>query len=338
MKISLRSINICDRIQRMKKYSFKSKNVSKKNAEFIDRLNPELKLHAAKKLILREAILYGQKICPELILEEYRVTAEHSGLNTSDVYNWMIMDSTTLKFEKELTFAYQKEISRTKRALYAATFQNHEGEMSLFRYKNNEYNFTAIGESLFSLRCGVNEKGLFAARHRIYSGSEEAGITPGMVIRLLLQRCSSADSAISFLKSIPHSTCSSYFIGHKNNMFIVETVPKLVKIIAPEKYFLTLANHFLSEELVNLDIKNSLFPQNNSIRRDSHAAFFLMKNRHKLDIELAKTILNNREGDISSAEGDFTTRYAMIYEENSRSFLLAEDSKGKRKYKKIKIG
>lgn len=322
----------------MKEYVLKPKNIIHKSAQFLSRLKPELKLPAKTHSLIREAILYGQKICPELILEEYRKTAEKSSLNTTELYHWMIVNSTQLQFEKELTFSFQREISRNKRALFASTLQNHLNGLSVFRYKNNEYSFTGIGETLYSLRAGVNESGLFVTRHRIYSNETGAGITPGMVIRLLLQRCGSADAALALLQSIPHSSCASYFVGQKNQACVIETAPGQVKIVPPDKFFLTLANHFISEELVPLDIKNAAFPENNSIRRDSHAAFFIMKNRHKLDTETAKTILSHREGDIYSTEGNFITRYAMIYEEDSGYFTLTENLKGKRKYKKIKIG
>lgn len=321
----------------MEKYNWKHSNITKKNAKFLDNLKPDLKFTGKEKYKLKDAILYGQKICPELVLEEYRKTAQNSLQNTTEIYNYMILDSLRLKFEKNTSFAVLSDVTENNKTIIATTTQAHSKNFNIFNVKTREYFFTGIGETLNSLKCGINENKIFIAYHNIYSKHENIGLTPGMIMRLALQRSGSINDVMRILASYPHAKNSAYFVVHKEKMLVFQTANGINKIIYPKKYFLSFTNHFMDEMLSAFDLKKQMFPENTSVQRDAHVAYFLMQSRRNISTGTVKRIFNSNDSDICSNQENFSTEYALIYEYPDDNVIISHGPPQNNKYKRLKL-
>lgn len=320
----------------MEKLSWNQKKTFKKYIKKLSSLSLDLKLPTVVKSNLSDALLFSKKICPDL-LQEYKVISESSNANTLDLFNYMLVGSLKLTFTKETSFACLPEITKDNRILIGSTSQYHGAEPTIFKIKSNEYNFIGIGETLSDLKCGLNNNGLFISNHKMYSREAGKGLTPGIMMRLILERAGSLNDALRMLDQFPHAGCSSYFLSHRNNVLIFEASPNISCVVHPQKGFLIAANHFIAEKMVNLDEKNIIFPENNSIQRDSHAAYIIMQNRRKIKHDTLINILSNKTGDITSTEGNFTTKYSIIYEQGNSFLEVSDGSPLLKKFKKVKI-
>ncbi len=249
----------------------------------------------------------------------------------------MILDSLKLKFEKQTSFAILPDITVNQNAIVASTFQAHEEKMNVFRYKSKKTPFVGVGQSMNYLKCGINKNGIFISYHKIYSQHEQQGITPGMIMRIVLERSDGLNDAMKILETSPHAENSAYLVCSADRFAVFQTAGGINKVIFPQKYFLTLSNHFFSEDLKPYDIRDQLFPQNTSVQRDAHVAYYIMHARRKNDIDTVKRILRHEESDISSAKGDFKTKYSLFYEYGTPNMFVTLGPPQESKYKKIKL-
>ncbi len=321
----------------MKKYTFKPENISKKGARFFDKKNLDLAFNSKEKSKLKQAILHGQKICPELVLNEYKNTAEISVVNTMQLFNYQILNSIKTGFEKQNSFVVLPDISVNNNTIIASTLQAHNREINVFKYKSKSGSFTALGTNISNLKCGINQNGIFIAYHKIYTQNNHNGITPGMIMRIVLERAKGLNQATEILHTIPHAENASYLVCSGDRHLIFETAEGINKILYPQKYYLSLSNHFLSEELKPEDIREQIFPANISVQRDAHVVYYLVHARRKVDVDTIKRILGNTQSGICSDEGELNTKYSLYYEYGKRDMFVALGPPTKNKFKKISL-
>ncbi|MGG4344101.1 C45 family autoproteolytic acyltransferase/hydolase [Paenibacillus lautus] len=102
------------------------------------------------------------------------------------------------------------------------------------------YNLQAIGR-----HDGVNEKGLAAGLHFVSFDGYEAGLSPWVGVRMILESCGTVEEASYMLRHIPHAACYNFSIGDaRGNMAVVEASPDQVITRAGGGAAIACVNHY----------------------------------------------------------------------------------------------
>ncbi|MGB7998820.1 MAG: C45 family peptidase [Anaerobacillus sp.] len=101
------------------------------------------------------------------------------------------------------------------------------------------------GHSLFGigLHDGMNEHGLTAGLHFVSTRYHQKGYMAGIVVRMILDQCSTVHEAITLLRKLPHADEYNYSLTDATGRSaIVEAGPFVTNVLEKEHLFCT--NHF----------------------------------------------------------------------------------------------
>ncbi len=100
----------------------------------------------------------------------------------------------------------------------------------------------------------INEKGLFVGITYAFGTTWSYGLSWKELTRIIGERCATVDEALEILKNMPVSIPKNFFIADKaGNMAVVEHNSDKYKIIYPKNNLLIQTNHYLDQELSEID-------------------------------------------------------------------------------------
>jgi predicted choloylglycine hydrolase len=147
---------------------------------------------------------------------------------------------------------------------------------------------------------GLNEAGLAVAMSTVRPIELKPGINWFIVVRAVLDKCSSVIDAAKFLRNVKFSTGNNYLLVDKSgDMTVVEASPQKVRLRRKsEQGFLVATNHFLHPEMK--DVENVKERPPSSVRRYERITEMISLNGGKVDTQLAKKILADHKGSVCS--------------------------------------
>ncbi|KAB7663646.1 C45 family autoproteolytic acyltransferase/hydolase [Bacillus sp. B1-b2] len=161
----------------------------------------------------------------------------------------------------------------------------YDGVFTLYQNEQrNSYALAGYNLQLIGRHDGVNEKGLVAGFHFVNNEDYQVGISPWVIVRMILDTCSSVEEAILLLREIPHAACYNYSIADKlGNIAAIEATPNKM-VVRYEEDYLSCVNHFQASELkeknrsiIDGSIKReqylSSFKNKEHLHEDMHALF-----------------------------------------------------------------
>ena len=182
---------------------------------------------------------------------------------------------------------------------------------------------------------GINEKGLGVAQSGIISYLKP-GLSFWVIVRYILDKCSSIKAGIDFLIDIPHYSTMTYLLADPTgNMAIVEVGPKdEIMIREPAKNFLVSTNHYNHPKMQKVKIYE---PPDSQIRYN-YIVQALMKTPNNVNEKFFQKILSSHEGLVCSHRDDINlgTLWSVIYNLNTLEIWRAEGHPCKTQYKEDK--
>ena len=122
----------------------------------------------------------------------------------------------------------------------------------VFTNPRNGFSSVGFSHSLVGRLDGMNEKGLVVGLHFVNHQHKQEGFLATMIVRILLEECSTTEEAVKLLKMIPHGYCYNYSITDKEGKTVkVEASPKQQIEITSNPLICT--NHFEHANLKSLN-------------------------------------------------------------------------------------
>ncbi|ELV06492.1 C45 family autoproteolytic acyltransferase/hydolase [Brachyspira hampsonii] len=193
---------------------------------------------------------------------------------------------------------------------------------------NSSYLFIGNTTAFIEIEDGINEKGLAAALTFVYPTKIDYGFNAGMIIRYILEKCSTVDEALEFLKNIPISSAQNIILAdRKGSIALIECNCKKVEIIKNDYVFIS--NHFVSKSMkeYNTNIEDDIYSNERYITMED--AF---KN-YDYDLNFAKKLISGEYGFLCQYDRklNFDTVWSAIYSIKNKKSIYSRRKSVKKK-------
>lgn len=144
---------------------------------------------------------------------------------------------------------------------------------------------------------GINEARIAVTVNAGQSESSRSIGTPvSLVIREVLQYCSTIEQAVDLIENSHVFVADSYLIadGKTARAVIVEKTPAKTAVVKPTKDYIVSSNHFLSRELKDDPSNLEYMKHGTTVQRYDRMEQLLNSHYGKLDIETTASILRDR--------------------------------------------
>lgn len=184
---------------------------------------------------------------------------------------------------------------------------------------------------------GVNDAGLFAAISATFIPGVQAGLPFWFIVRHVLEHCDTADEAIEWIRSVPHSQSRNYMLADSRQAAVVEASIDGVRIRRPENGILVMTNHPLHPDLA---ARTAFVPGDSPVRYDRLRAL----PDASITRDDVKAALNDREHGVCAHavfDGEsFGTIWSVIGYPEERRLAIAPgtgDGAGEMEYRDYRL-
>ncbi|MFW9991000.1 MAG: C45 family autoproteolytic acyltransferase/hydrolase [Candidatus Odinarchaeota archaeon] len=147
---------------------------------------------------------------------------------------------------------------------------------------------------------GVNEGIAIAiSSSNLYKYPIQPGVSMNLATRWVLDHCSTTKEAVTFLKKVPHVAAFNFLIADKNNGIArVEASPKKVHVIHYDEGFAVSTNHYLSDEMKELEVSGDENPNGSSESRVVNAKKWFENRQGPVTTEYARELAKDHENGV----------------------------------------
>ena len=197
--------------------------------------------------------------------------------------------------------------------------------------------FVGQGDVFIGREDGVNDKGLAVGYTFVDGLTQQPGINFQLVIRGLLEKCSSVQSAIEWLQKLPLSTYQNFVLADRSgDLAIVESSPERIEVRYPEENipFVVATNIFQLPSMRRLQ-KNEDRNWYESETRYETIMQALEEKQATLSLEVCQDILSGKYGFVCQypRKGDFDTIWSVAANLHTLVIRRAEGNPSRVKYK-----
>ncbi|QTQ11015.1 acyl-CoA--6-aminopenicillanic acid acyl-transferase [Treponema parvum] len=216
----------------------------------------------------------------------------------------------------------------------------HKGSKRILYAPENGNRFLLNTSSFVNGEEGMNEHGLIAAMTFVLPHLEQ--IRPGFnalfLIRFILEKCKTAEAAVTAIKMLPVSSPANILVCDKNaNMTVAELSPDTREIRKCEtspygSKFIVAANHFTDERMLRRDNSDgNIFRSQERYK----TVFDTFQNKIENPMEFATDVLRGRYGFICQygKEENFKTAWSSVFNASDLSVYCAAGSPDKTKFR-----
>lgn len=181
------------------------------------------------------------------------------------------------------------------------------------------YAFNGNTTAFIEMEDGINEYGLAIGLTFLYPALIKPGLNAGMLVRYLLEKCTTVEEAVKSLKKIPIASQQTLTLADSTgSMAVIECNCEHMEIIRPTEKdnFVVAANIFTSEEMAKYN--NNVIDNWRAEERYFVASRALKEHRNNFSLELAKDILSGKYGFMCQYDRrtGADTVWSVIYEHN----------------------
>lgn len=293
-------------------------------------------LNKERELFACDCIPLYQRYFPE-ILEEIRGIADGQKMDYMDLCTFLFSmycfefnnhcTCFAFKDKNNLIFARNSDFLVELEKLY----------MNCIYKLDTGYSFNANTTAFVQMEDGVNEYGLAVGLTFIYPHIRNPGLNAGMLVRFLLEKCSSVEEALTALKKLPIASAQALTImDAKGDMVVVECNPLGMEIIYPnqDENFVVATNNFNSDRMKIYANPEGLDDWNS---RERHEVAYkaLFENKDNFSFELAKNILCGKYGFMCQYNRRMgaDTVWSVIYDLKNKKIFRVEGNPSRKNFK-----
>jgi len=163
-----------------------------------------------------------------------------------------------------------------------------------------------------------------------------------LTTKWILDHYSTTEKAVAFLKKVPHVAAFNFLIADsENNIARVEASPKKVHAIYYDDGFAVSTNHYLSEEMKEVEMSRTENPNGSSDTRYDNAMNWFEKKKGIVTEDHARELTSVHEGGLcdhyeyENKKGG--TIWSWIHTIGEPDILVASGSPCKNEYVRSKI-
>jgi predicted choloylglycine hydrolase len=181
---------------------------------------------------------------------------------------------------------------------------------------------------------GYNEHGLAIGLTFIFPRLFKPGLNAGILLRYILEKCSTVQEALEALHVLPISSCQTLTIADRTGaMAVVECNCEKIVIIEPEadEHFVVSANNFVSPEMREYERLCWI-----DARERYNVARHALGTTDNYSCELAQEILSGKHGFMCQYESGtygFDTLWSTVYDLSNDRIFRAEGNPAKVEFK-----
>jgi predicted choloylglycine hydrolase len=256
------------------------------------------------------------------------------GLKINKNYGYMINFAEVITGHPKLTMTWPKELKNLVActqlfALSEATtdgndyiarnydFPNELEEYQMVRSAKPEKGYKTISMTqvcLAGTHHGMNEKGLVIAQNygrgwrKEFKDYRLKGVPATIIIQAALENCATMEEAVEFIIKFPNRTNGAHYgiLDKEGNACLIETTATRPAFRYPENGILTHTNLYMTEELMNANIPDSVNWKTEHMTRPYHLS---PQRRY----ERANELINKMKGKLNREE-----LYKILSDHNNR--------------------
>lgn len=305
-----------------------------KNGKKLDNC-PTFEVDEEKRKFAEECTKIYEKYYPEVVME-IRGIADGNQISY-EYLSGMLFSMYCFEFDNKCTCL---AISNENQILFA---RNSDFLVSLEKlYMNciynldNVYSFNGNTTAFVEIEDGVNEKGLAVGLTFIYPKLRKPGFNSGMLVRYILEKCSTTEEAIDAIKNLPIASQQTVTLADKKgHIAIVECNSEKVVVIKQRlgEDFVTTANKFNSNEM-----KSYLNPQIDDWFSDDRYNTARNALEHKKSTDGLKFVMDLLGGKYGfmcqyDRKKNADTVWSVIYDLKNNKIWRVEGNPGRKKFK-----
>ena len=289
----------------------------------------KIKISKERENFAKKCIPIYKKIFPEII-EEIKGISEALNIDYKSIC-YFLFSMYAFTFENKcsaLAFKTDNEIILAKNSDFLIDIEKYSD--STYYKLNNSYSFIGNTTAFIEMEDGINDKGLSCALTFVYPTKINYGLNAGMIIRYILEKCSTLKEALIFLKEIPISSSQNIIIADKNgSIALIESNYDKLEIIENEYVFTS--NHFESETMkkYNTNLNDDIY---------SHERYNTLKEalkNYKHHLYFSKNLMSGKYGFLcqyNRKTSDIDTIWSSIYSLKEKSIYRSEGNPSRKKY------
>lgn len=313
---------------------FKYGSMLKKNGVIING-SPTFEISEEMKLFAAQCLPIYEEYYPEIIQE---IKGMSDAQDTNMLLYEMLFSMYCFKPEQHCTcFA----LSNRENIVFG---RNSDFLVSLEKLNMNclyslkdSYAFNGNTTAFIEIEDGMNEHALAVGLTFLYPHTRKPGLNAGMLLRYILEKCTTTKEAIKALQQLPIASAQTFTIADRTgDIAVVECNPVSLEVIYPcsNNCFVAATNHFNSTTLQDYNAPKDIDTWKSIERYETVCnAFNSKKNKQVLDF--SKDLLSGKYGFICQYDRkkNADTVWSVIYDVKQRKVYRVEGNPSRKIFK-----
>jgi len=291
-------------------------------------------INEERRKFAKQCLPIYQKYYPE-ILEEIKGIAEGQKMSYEELYTFLLSmycfdfcphcTCIAIKEEEQIVFGRNSDFFVELEKLY----------MNCIYQLNDAYAFQGNTTAFVEMEDGANEYALAVGLTSVCPINIKPGFNAGMIVRYLLEKCSTTRQVIEVLKKIPIASSQTLMIADQyGDIVVIECNCNEIKVIEMEEHFLVTTNHFHSNEMLKYNREDI---DDWKSKERYQVAYSTLKNK-SLSFELVKDILKGQYGFMCQYDRrkNADTVWSVIYDLKHKDIYRVEGNPRRKDYKRDK--
>ncbi|SHH48404.1 Predicted choloylglycine hydrolase [Anaerosphaera aminiphila DSM 21120] len=206
---------------------------------------------------------------------------------------------------------------------------------TIYKFSGNSLSFMGNTTAFVEIEDGINERGLAIGLTSVAPKKIDFGLNAGMILRLILEKCSSVDEAVDLLNNILISSSQTFVIADKSKGVLVECNCERVEVVSIKD-----VNFAYSTNMFNLEKMKEYnnLPKENwfAVERYETMDKYFKSLKNFITLNEAKSLLSGEEGFICQydrREGRDTV-WSVIYDLSDNSIYRVEGNPSRKEFKR----
>ena len=206
---------------------------------------------------------------------------------------------------------------------------------AIYQLSGCSHTFTGNTTAFVEMEDGVNEHGLAVGLTAVSPLAAKPGLVAGMLLRFLLEKCSSTKEALCHLRRLPIGSAQTITVADSSgDVAVVECSPEHLCIIQPtrERPFVCATNCFTAPDM--LPMQKPEVDNWQSAQRQETLVQTLGSCGGSLDIPAAQNLLAGKNGFLCQYDRSTgkDTVWSVLYDLKNRAIYRAEGNPGRKKF------
>lgn len=205
----------------------------------------------------------------------------------------------------------------------------------IYHFSANSYSFTGNTTAFIEMEDGINEYGLAIGLTMVQSNVLKPGLNAGMILRMLLEKCTNVQETLTLLEKIPTASGHTFVLADRTGTIaLAECCPGRAAIRCPQETdaFVCASNLFHAESMKKYNVVSD-----NWQAEERYQTLFrtLQDGFHTFSLADGEKLLSGENGFL--CQYDRTTGkdtvWSVLYDARNHRLYRAEGNPSRKKYR-----